>query len=602
MITTTDVFKTRHLPLRLTAGSLFLLAQAGAYAISPVRPCTYLQDVTVTAVAPGNSFTLTANGGAGPSAEGAVVANLHDANFVSANSDGTPAHCKVRGTASKANAINFELRLPSNWNGKFFFQGGAGLDGFLSDAMGALGGQQTSTALMRGYAVVAMDSGHQASYVYLNDFLAPYGSLSDFGVDPTMRTDYAYKAVGTMTDSAKSLIRMYYGQLPAKSYFVGCSNGGRQAFLAATRFADKFDGVLAGAPAINISKQLLQGAWDAQQLATLAPKPADAISISDMNLVGSTIRAACDSLDGGADGMVADVAACQTKLATINFPNSLICQGSSTSNCLPAAKVNVLKAMMGGPRNSANQQLYSDWSWDAGMETHDDFSSWRAWRHTYALGFGYPIMTVLGGGALAKVLTNSPVYIDGTSTAAWNFLQTFSFDNLASTMDQAGGPFLEAVNTQMVVPNPSNLSTLRNKGGKIIVYTGSADPTVSLNDITKWFNDLKVQDASYNTYARLYVVPGMNHCNGGPATDVFDLFTPLENWTRSSTDPVSPGTPVPPGLIVASLRSNNSAISSLWSNDRQRPLCEYPKVARYNGAKTSLGFNDYIKYTSFTCQ
>lgn len=582
---------------------------SSAHALAPVVNCSALQNMTVYNTA--NGITLSSNGGStGPSAEGSVVANIQNTASilpqvtVTTPTYAVPSHCRVSGTTSANNAIRFELRMPDNWNGKFFFQGGAGTDGLLQDAWGVLGGRQSSTALGRGYAVVSMDSGHRSTLVADVFTSEWYGSLADFGTTPVMRTDYAYKAVGTMTDAAKLLIKYYYGRLPHKSYFVGCSNGGRQAFLAATRFASKFDGVLAGAPAINISKQLVQAAYDAQELSRLANRPWDAISREDMTLVGSRIRQACDGLDGAADGMVADVPACQSTLVAQNFPNNLICQGGATTNCLSALKVDVLKNMMKGPRaGGTGPQLYADWSWDPGMETKGAFSSWRAWRFSYDVTT-FPIMTVLGGGFLAKVANSTPEALGGSGADAWAYLQTYQLSQVPTKMDSLPVPsvFTETPNAQLRVPTPHNLSTFKNKGGKIIAYTGSADPTVSLNDITNWYQALMSHDPGYDSYSRLYVVPGMNHCSGGPATDKFDLFTSLENWTRDANDPVNPGAAVAPGLVVGAVRSDNDALPSSWSTDRERPLCKYPKVARHNGAKNWLGAPDYVKHTSFTCQ
>jgi feruloyl esterase len=426
-----------------------------------------------------------------------------------------------------------------------------------------------------------------------------------------------------MTDAAKAIVNGYYGSQPVKSYFVGCSNGGRQAFMAATRFASKFDGVLAGAPAINIAKQVLQGAWDAKKLSDLVGtsnnKPWNIITTGDMNLISSRIRSVCDGLDGATDGMVADVAACQVALANAGFPASLTCPSGSTSNCLSAAKVSALTAIMGGPKSSGMvAQLYSDWSWDPGMETYGTSSttSWRSWRIGSDIGFGYPLATVIGAGALAQVMNaNADPSIGGfggSSVGAWNYL-TLSYDmgywNVDARMNAVGyslaGLQFGKPYDEFDVPSPENLTAFANKGGRIIVYNGSGDPAVSLNDTVNWYKKLQAFDPNYRSYARLYVVPGMTHCGGGPATDIFDLFTPLENWvepTAASPTPIAPSDALGPNRVIASLNPDNLDLPGalVWSRDRKRPLCEYPNVPRYHGP--AAPFTNYISANNFLCE
>lgn len=533
-------------------------------------------------------------------------------------------YCSVKGTLTTAvpggnSVIRFEMSLPDDWNGKFVFQGGGGTDGFVSPAVGTLIPKNTEdTALTRRYAVVSMDSGHEVSINLWDAAVSGTGGLYDaytaFGNDAIQRRDFAYAAIGAMTDGAKGIIERYYGTGPARSYFVGCSNGGRQAVMAAKRYHAKFDGVLAGAPAINFARQALQAAWDAQQFQSLVAgtnnKPGDVLSRGDMSTVANKIRTICDRLDGAGDGMVADVAACQRELGRQGFPASLACSATVGSPCLTPAKVNALRQVMGGPRTSdTGVSLYASWPWDPGMESGGSASitSWRSWRIASDIGFGHSIATVIGTGVLAQVATSQPdPGYGGTSTGSWLYLQNHDLSSAAieqtlntvgwSAQGQAFGKPIEELN----VPSPEDLGAFRDKGGKIITYIGSADPAVSLDDTTNWFERLMAVDpAAHRQYARLYVVPGMNHCGGGPATDIFDLFTELERWSELGVAPSDQA--ADQRTVIGYLNPANLDLppALVWNRDRTRPLCEYPRVARYIGPGSP--FTNFIPARNFRC-
>ena len=266
-----------------------------------------------------------------------------------------PAHCKLTGALNertstvdgKAYAIGFELRLPFDWNGKFFFQGGGGNDGVIRDAFGALSfaqGGSTTNALTQGYAVVSTDAGHKADAE-----AAPIVGGALFGIDPQARLDYGYNAVSEVTTTSKSIIQRFYGKRPERSYFMGCSNGGRQAMIAAARLADQYDGVVAGNPGFNLPKAAIQHAWDSQAFAAVAPKTPEgnpiisqAFSPADMGLVAAKVLEKCDALDGVADGMVNNAPACKAAFKL----SELTCAGEKTATCLSAAQVRSLQNVL----------------------------------------------------------------------------------------------------------------------------------------------------------------------------------------------------------------------------------------------------------------
>jgi len=218
------------------------------------------------------------------------------------------AHCEIigkinrrTGVDGKPYAIGVHLRLPDSWNERFYFQGGGGTDGTLGDALG-------SGALSEGYAVVSTDAGHDNTL----DFDANAGGTAAFGVDPQARIDYGYNAVDQVTHTAKTVVHDYYGRHIAYSYFVGCSNGGRQGMVASQRFPNYFDGIVSGDPGFDLPKAAVAEAWNEQALAPLATKLStngqpylpDTFSDADLALAANAILAACDALDGLTDGIV----------------------------------------------------------------------------------------------------------------------------------------------------------------------------------------------------------------------------------------------------------------------------------------------------------
>ncbi|HTY51464.1 MAG TPA: tannase/feruloyl esterase family alpha/beta hydrolase, partial [Steroidobacteraceae bacterium] len=276
-----------------------------------------------------------------------------------------PAHCLFRGTLDPRTGpqgqqlgIGLELRLPVDWNGRFLFQGGGGLDGVLNPSYGLISGTHFPPALARGYAVVSTDGGHRGSSA-----IDPH-----FALDQQARIDYAYNALDKTTLLAKALITRFYGTAPGHSYFVGCSNGGRQALMVAERLPLQFDGVVAGDPSFRLTRTNVDEAWNEIVLARAAPKDpqgrpiiSQALTPPDLQLVSTAVLKQCDALDGLADGMINDFRACHFD------PAVLTCPGAKTAQCLTATQVTALKALMGGPHDSHGHPLYAAFPYDAGI-------------------------------------------------------------------------------------------------------------------------------------------------------------------------------------------------------------------------------------------
>lgn len=510
------------------------------------------------------------------------IPNLQVASAVEVAASGAlPAHCKVNGSLNartgidgKPYAIGFELRtpVPAAWNGKFFFQGGGGTNGFIVPATGNLLNAPTGTALERGYAVASTDGGHDTGQ-----------SDSMFAIDPQARSDYGYNAVGQVTVTAKQIIQARFGKSPARSYLLGCSNGGRDAMVAASRFADQFDGYVAADPGFNLPKAAIAEAWDTQQFMSAAAAgqlPKDAFPSTAMSLLAQKILDKCDALDGVADGMVNDRAACQSAFnLTVDVPT---CSGSPAANCLTVAQKSALQNVFAGARNTAGQSLYASWPWDPGVAGQN----WRFWK--LDAGFApLPFNTLIGAGAMGFIFTSPPDAPD-LSDGGLGYQLSFSMDTGAPKIFATTATYKESAMDFMTPPNPTELATLKARG-KLIVVHGTADPVFSPNDTIAWYDALKAKDASAADYARLFLVPGMNHCAGGPATDRFDMLTALEDWVEKGT---------PPASVRATVNAADAdVIAAGWPATRSRPLCAYPKQVMLK-----TGATDTEDAGSFECR
>lgn len=518
----------------------------------------------------------------------ATVKNLRltSAREVAADDKGTPAHCQVNGLANertgtdgRAYAIGFEMRLPAAWNQRFLHQVNGGNDGKVVPAFGALPVLATS-ALQRGFAVISSDSGHSED----DPANAATGLAKGnaFGLDPQARRDYGYTANATMYTVAHSLIERRYGERPQRSYMAGCSNGGRHGLVAATRYADRYDGILAGAPGLNLPKAAVQHAWDVQSWQIADPDIRKAFSPDDMKLVAAKVLEKCDALDGATDGIVGYLAACQKAFRLAD----LQCSGAKTAQCLSTNQVTALNRAFAGPRNSRGEALYSDWSFDAGMGA----GNWRFWKLESQIPpwNQLPLIATMGAGSLSYVFTTPPTRTPGTPDELLGFLTRFDFDQDAPRIRATDATYGESAMAFMTPPDVDNpqLSAFRARGGKLIVYHGNSDAVFSVNDTVRWFGKLgaNVGDNA-SSMARLYTVPGMAHCSGGPATDQFDALGAMVDWVEKGQAPAA---------LTATVNPANKELPADWSKTRSRPLCPWPQVARHTGG-------DLESATSFRC-
>lgn len=514
-------------------------------------------------------------------------ATLNAARGQQGNVPAWPEHCEVlgkmnerTGANSQRYAIRFHLRLPTVWNGRFFFEGGGGSNGNLGGALGNLQGQQRTNGLALGYAVVSQDSGHDNT---VNNDPNRNGTVT-FGFDPRARLDFGYNSYDQVTQAAKALIEIYYGKPPERSYYVGCSEGGREGMMMSQRFPAYYDGILACSPGLRLPKAALFGhAWDAQTLSEVAkasgiydrsgqPFLNKTFTDEDLDLASQAILGACDALDGLADGIVDNFPAC-TRTVVAPKLTAIACKGPKRSTCLSAAQVTAIEKIFAGAKNSKGELLYADWAWDRGIGGTAGgayFQGWRVWKMgTFDGAANSAIIATLGSASVSALFTTPPTPVASSGAAPLAYLLGIDFDRDAAKLYTESGEFTKSP-WDFMMASSTNLTDFKNRGGKLVIVHGVSDPVFSINDTIAWWNDVnRINNGAAAAFVRLFAVPGMNHCAGGPATDRFDAFTALVNWVEKNS---------PPEKIVATAGPN-----SPWPG-RTRPLCAYPKQARYNGS------------------
>ncbi len=435
-------------------------------------------------------------------------------------------NCRVRGTLWPE--IKFEVRLPlSTWNGKFYQAGGGGFNGSIPNL---------TTPLSLNYAAAGTDSGHTT---------AEPGSIFAYDgpthVNPNAeqkKIDFAYRSYYETAVVAKKVINAYYGSDPSYSYWVGCSEGGREALLMAQRFPELFNGIVSGSSIADMNAQ-----WFVVYYLQAQSGPG-AITAAKVALIRDAIYAKCDGIDGLGDGIINDPRECPFDPAV----DLLSCPGDIDGpGCFTPAQIAAIKRFYTEAKNSAGQPLFPGFAWGATLQR--------------------PPGTGNGLSFIRYMAFNPP------AGPSWD-TPMFNIDT--------DPPRMAAVMDLLNATDP-NLAPFKQRGGKLIHYHGWADqlvtPYISLDyyESVLGLMGLKGTKDFYN----LYMVPGMGHCSGGVTGNysTVDWFTPLVDWVENGT---------PPGTLTGSGRD-----ASL--NPRTRPVCAYPEFVRYNGT------GDINAASSFTC-
>jgi len=478
-----------------------------------------------------------------------------DVAIVSVGQETQPAtHCKVAGVIGSE--IQFELLLPEQWNGKFVMGGGGGFVGSVMNTSLIYG------SLQAGYATVGTDTGHQghpldASWAH-NDL----ERLVNFG----------HQAVHRTAVTAKALIEAYYQDDIARSYFTGCSRGGGQALMAAQRYPDDFDGIVSGAPAYNWTMGL--GAMASQVNQAMYPDPGNlqeaVIGPEEQGLIESSYLAMCDEKDGIKDGILNDPRQCQFDVDT------LLCKGEKTVSCLSKEQLAAVKVVYDGPKDSKGNSLY--YGYPFGGET--SAGGWPRWL-TGGLKYLADVDNFQGGvdvGEFAAPVTPNAhigfgneimryfVYND----PEWTY-KNYSFDTLRQDSERVA----ETLNAT----NP-DLSAFRKRGGKLLMYTGWSDAAISAFATIGYYDDVLAHDKTAADDVRLFMMPGVEHCFGGPGPSFASFLTEIDQWLETGKAPVQ----ATAYWLDESMRPSGS-----------RPLCAYPDVAKYDGK------GDTRDAASFSC-
>lgn len=436
-----------------------------------------------------------------------------------------PPFCRVAGvlTPTSTSRILFEVWMPlENWNGKFAGVGNGGWAGVIS--LGSLGDQ-----LRRGYATASTNTGHQAP--------SPAGlDAARFAHEqPEQLIDFAYRSHHETALAAKAIVQAFYGRAPERSYFIGCSSGGYEGLMEAQRFPSDYDGIVAGAPANNWTR-LMAGDFDGV-LAVLRD-PASFLPAPALGVLHRAALASCDAADGVTDGVIDDPRECRFD------PGSLACKdGVPADRCLTGPQVEAARRVYEGlkdPRTGA--QLYPGLA--RGSEPY--------WPHRNpANPFAIPISHY-------KWLV--------FANPGWDW-KTFDFrdpeDFAAHTAAETKlAPIMNATNP--------DLRAFRERGGKLLQYHGWNDQLISAQNSIDYHESVRSFFGSgedVSMFYRLFMAPGMAHCNGGTGPNTIDMQAALEQWVEQG---------VAPERVVATRLVNGIV-------DRQRPLCPYPKVSAYVG-------------------
>ena len=449
-----------------------------------------------------------------------------------------PAFCRVAGVISPTadSEIKFEVWMPSsNWNGKFQGIGNGGFAGSISY-------EGLLSAVARGYATASTDTGHGG-----RDATWALGH-------PEKIVDYGHRAIHEMTEKAKMVIKAFYDKGPTRSYFASCSNGGRQALMEAQRYPNDYDGIIAGAPANAFTHILTGFAWNMQMMSD----PANYIPAKKLKAIEAAVLAACDSRDGVTDGVLDDPTKCGFD------PAVLLCKGPESDECLTEKQISVLKKIYAGPRNSKGELIIPGFT--PGGETGP--GGWTGWITGGAAPAG-AAQFFFSTQAFKNMVYNDP---------NWD-LKSFDLERDSKLANEKLGNILNATNP--------DLKAFSERGGKLIIYHGWNDAALPPVNTINYFHSVvaKMGERRAGTFVRLFMAPGVQHCNSGPGPDVFgqmvlsktgsdaqhDMTVALEKWVEEG---------IAPETIIATKRQPGGPQAAAA---RTRPLCAYPKVARYKG-------------------
>ena len=497
-----------------------------------------------------------------------------DTTIVSATGQSDPvSYCDVRGyvatTNPGSNQVNFELGLPTAWNGRFLFVGNgvfAGSFDFPAVFLDNLNPFPLLTEVSAGFATAITDTGHQGAGAL--PFLDGSWALND----PAKQDDWLFRGVHVSAAAAKTIIQAFYGTA-LRSYFAGCSDGGREGLVEAQQYPADFDGIIAGDPGLGALP--LAHNWNEEHITAT---PDNYIPPEKLALMDAAVMQSCDAADGVLDGLIQDPRKCTFD------PASLLCTHGDDAGCLTTGQVATLQAIYAGASRANGRQIYpgftkSDPAGNPGLIFGDD--GWTL----FMTGFEPPNAP---GTAEPWVDPEFPpvdfFYQEG-------FLKFFVFsdpnyNSLTFNITSSDLAKAEAViNRGGAAGTNPDLSAFQAHGGKLILYHGWSDPALTPLETVRYYNNVvRRQNGLRRTqqFARLFLVPGMRHCigSGGPGPNVFDPLPSLIDWVEKGAAPKQ---------ILAAHFKDNDPTSGIIT--RTMPLCPYPEVAVFTGGDVSQASN-----------
>jgi Tannase and feruloyl esterase len=463
-----------------------------------------------------------------------------------------PGFCRVVAHAKPVadSDIPIEVWMPlAGWNGKLI---GLSNGGFA----GQIDYQSLGASIAKGYAAAATDTGHSGSPIDASWALGHPEKVIDFG----------HRGIHEMTRVAKLIVQQYSGSAPKRSYFTGCSDGGREALMEAQRYPSDYDGILAGAPANYWTGLLSLAVVDTQ---ALTATPASFIPPAKIPAISTAVLAACDKLDGVADGILNDPRQCHFD------PASIECRaGDNSDKCLTTAQVATLKQIYAGIHDAKGQAIFPGYL--PGAE--EGGNGWGLWITGPAPARS--LMAFFGIGYYSNMVYEK---------SDWTY-KSFTLDSGLQAATEKTAAALNAVNP--------DLSAFRAHGGKLILYHGWNDPAIPALNTVNYYESVitKMGSADSDSFTRLYMVPGMQHCGGGPGPGSFGAFigslpedpqhnalVALQNWVEKGA--------APSAIIASKTEEGNSQSNATMT----RPLCPYPQAAKYKGS------GDTNSAESFAC-
>ena len=471
--------------------------------------------------------------------------HLMGSNAVPASADGVPAHCQVRGYV--APSIEFEIRLPlNNWNGKFLKRGCGGFCGSVYIAA-------CNNHLKDGYACIASDMGHtstgtDAKWAY-NDVQA--------------EIDFGYRATHVVTVAGKAITENFYGTAPQRSYFMGCSTGGRQGLVEAQRFPYDFDGIVAGAPVINETGTGMQLLWNV--VANRDANGKQILPTSKLQMIHDAVIKKCDRNDGLEDGLIGDPRACDFE------PSELQCGGRAGASCLTTAQVEVINKIYDGPVNSAGEALYT-----GGAQRGSELN----WIGTYISEDGGPSIYENFMGDLWRYLGFMPDPGPSWQQTDFDFDYDYKRLGLMETFYSGSNP---------------DLRKFKANGGKVLVYQGWSDQSVvplNIIDYTDTVTNTMGGQAATQEFFRLFMIPGMNHCSGGEGAYAIDYLAYMEAWVEQGTAP-DRVTGIHPKVSVDS--AGTDLPLSADQVEFSRPAFPYPATVQYDGTGEPTQASSFVR-------